>query len=70
MFTHCSFNSKKIKHSFYRSGDCMKKLLADLRSQVSKIINGKEKKYLSQRNKTQKEIQETKTLPYLQRRIQ
>ena len=44
LFTHCSFNKKKLNH--YRGKDCMKKFCKDLREHATKIINYKKKKMI------------------------
>lgn len=39
LITHCSFNSNKNKHDYYRSEDCKKIVCKDVIKHVTKIIN-------------------------------
>ena len=43
LFMHCSFDTRKNKHSYYRGNDCMKNFLKNLKNQASKIINSEKK---------------------------
>ena len=46
LFTYCSFDCNKNKHSFYRDADCMKKFCVDLRNHATKIVNCEEKELI------------------------
>ena len=44
LFTHCSYDTTKIKLGYYRGKNCMKNFGLDLREHVTKIINYEKKK--------------------------
>ena len=44
LFTHCSFDATKSKHSYYRSKDCMKSFCKDLKERATKTISYEKKK--------------------------
>ena len=46
LFTHCSVDTTKNKHDYYRSKDCMKKFCEDLKEHATKIINYEKKEMI------------------------
>ena len=43
LFTHCSFDSTKNKHDYYRSKNSMKNVCLDLREHATKLIMKRKK---------------------------
>ena len=41
LFTHCSFDTTKNKHDYYRGGDCIKNFSRDIKNHATKITNHK-----------------------------
>ena len=41
LFTHCSFDTTKIKHDYYRSKDCKENFSRDLKKHATEIMNHK-----------------------------
>ena len=46
LFTHCSFDNNKSKHDLYRVEDFLEKFCADLKKDVTEIINFEKKEML------------------------
>ena len=44
LLTHCSFDTAKNKHNYYRDKDCMKKVSEESKNHATKIINNERKK--------------------------
>ena len=45
-FTHCSVNTTKNKHDYYRGKGCMKNFCKDLKEHATKIINYEKKEMI------------------------
>ena len=44
LFTHCSFDTTKIKLDYYRGKNCMKNFCLDLKEHATTIINNEKRK--------------------------
>ena len=44
LFTHCSFDTTKIKLDFYRGKDCVKTFFKNLTEHTTKLINYENRK--------------------------
>ena len=58
--THCSFDSTKNKHDYYRGKDCMKNFCKDLRKHATKIIDCEKKDMIPLTDKENKSYHKQK----------
>ena len=54
LFTHCSFDTTKIKLDYYRGKNCMKNFCLDLKEYTTKIINYEKKEMIPLTKKKEK----------------